>query len=372
MSNYQDTCTGLGIAILSNTPTILWGRPGQGKSSVLYQIAVDYAFHLETVIASVREPSDFAGLPVIDPATGTVRLAPPAWARTLKDHERGMVFYDEISTAPPAVQAALLRPVLEGVVGELQMSPETRTVAAANPADIAAGGWDLAPPLANRFLHLTWSLPADVIREGFSVGWPKVNLPRPEAADVERLVTEARILVGSFLGVRPELATVMPEDSEAAGLAFPTPRSWEQAAKLYGFALACGANSNVVQMLLSGSVGPVATGEFITYVANLDLPDPEALLSDPSVLTLPSDRGDKVYAIVASVYAALSGNLTKERWVATGRVLAAVAEAGHGDIAASYGRRWAEDRRQVSGAMPTPDTVRALGPILTELGKLPG
>lgn len=368
MSNHLDTCTALGIGIMANVPTILWGQPGQGKTSVLNQMAEDYKMHMETVIASVREPSDFAGLPVVDSATGTVRLAPPGWAQRLKDAVNGIAFYDEISTAPPAVQAALLRPVLDNCVGDLDMGRSIRTVAAANPADIAAGGWDLAPPMANRFLHLDWNLPADVVRDGFSVGWPTIELPYPDANDVENRVASAMILVGSFIGARPELVTRVPDTSEDSGLAFPTPRSWEQAAKLYGYALACGANGNVIQLLLAGSVGIGATGEFIAYVANLDLPDPEKLLADPESFVPPRDRGDKMYATVASVYAAMSNNNSKDRWIACGRILAEVANSGHADIAYTYGSRWANER--VESAIPHPDTVKALTPVLGELGRI--
>src|SRR5689334_24270832 len=70
----------------------------------------------ETVIASSREPSDFAGLPIV--VGGEVRFAPPAWARRLAEAGRGLLFLDELSTAPPAVQAALLRVVLERAVGD--------------------------------------------------------------------------------------------------------------------------------------------------------------------------------------------------------------------------------------------------------------
>lgn len=373
MSDHQDTCTALGISIMANVPVILWGNPGQGKTSVLNEIADRYDMHLETVIASVREPSDFAGLPVVDAATGTVTLAPPRWARNLADHAMasdnalGIVFYDEISTAPPAVQAAMLRPILDNCVGDFQMPETVRTVAAANPADIAAGGWDLAPPMANRFLHLTWNLPADVVRDGFSVGWPTVDLPKPDPADVERLVRESRILVGSFVGARPELLTKMPSSTEG-NLGYPTPRSWEQVATLYGWAMACGANSDVVRMLVTGSVGVSATGEFLTYVANLDLPDPEELLAHPEKFVVPSERPDKVYAIVASVFSAMVNKNSKERWVNAGRILAAVANAGHADIAFTYGVRWTKNR--VETATPHPETVAALGPVLTELGRL--
>ncbi|NEA88457.1 AAA family ATPase, partial [Streptomyces sp. SID14436] len=113
---------------------------------------------LTTVIASVHEPSDFSGLPVPgdDPAVQGVPMAPPDWAVRLVREGRGLLFLDELSTAPPAVQAALLRLVLERRVGALRLPPGVRIVAAANPRASAADGWELSAPLANRFVHLPW------------------------------------------------------------------------------------------------------------------------------------------------------------------------------------------------------------------------
>lgn len=368
MSNYEDTCFALGIGIMSGTPTLLIGPPGQGKTSVIEQIFRHYGLHLETVIASIREPSDFAGLPVVDAATGTVRLAPPNWARRLADAEKGGVFYDELTTAAPATQAALLRPILDNHVGDLYLGDDIRTVAAANPADMAAGGHDLPAPMSNRFLHLNWELPAEVVREGFSLGWPEIPLPVAEQADIDRLIKEAKLVTGAFLGVRQHIVTKVPDSSEAAGRPYPTPRSWEQAATLYGYAMAVGANSNVVQMLISGSVGDVATGEFITFITNLDLPDPQELLRNPSKFVVPTDRGDKCYAIAASVLTAVIENNTPERWINCGEIYAAIAKAGFADISAAYGKRWVEARP--AGAVPLRSTTDALIPILAELGRL--
>lgn len=367
---HEDTCTALAICLVANVPVILWGPPGQGKTSVVEQISRDLDLHLETVIASIREPSDFAGLPVVDNLTRSVTLAPPAWAQRLADQgdRGGIAFYDEVSTAPPAVQAALLRPILSGWVGDLQLPPEVRTVAAANPADIAADGWDLAPPMANRFVHLEWSLPADVVRDGFAGGWPTIRVPAPDPTTTQRLLTETLITVGAFLGARPELLTRVPRSSEEAGRAFPTPRTWEMAARLYATATAAQTNGSVVQLLLAGAVGAPAAAEFTTYLAHLDLPDPEALLADPGSLRVPSDRGDKVYAIAAAVWSALAANLTADRWVRCGQIFAALAAAGHADIAYMWGRRWARNRPE--GALPTAEVVAALTPILQELDRL--
>lgn len=365
---HSDTIAALALCVAANAPVALWGPPGQGKTSVMKQIADAYGIHMETVIASIREPSDFAGLPIVDSVSSTVTLAPPKWARSVSDADQGLVFFDEISTAPPAVQAALLRVVLDRVVGDLEMPSEVRIVAAANPPDMAADGWDLAPPMANRFVHLTWRLDASVVREGFSIGWPEVNIPVIEDDDrLDALLRRSYTMVGSFIGVRSELLTQIPTDSSAAGMAFPTPRSWETVARLNAYCDAVGANASVRSLLLIGTVGTGAATEFLTYLDNIDLPDPEDLLKDPEAFIVPSDRPDKVYAIAAMVHAAVVSKSTKERWEAAGDIYASIAEAGHPDIAYVTARKWAVNRPQ--GASVTEKCVRALAPVLTELGQ---
>lgn len=144
------------LCVAADLPVLLWGEPGIGKTAAITQLAADLDLPLTTVIASVHEPSDFAGLPVVgdDPAVQGVPMAPPEWAVALAGAGRGLLFLDELSTAPPAVQAALLRVVLERRVGALPLPPGIRIVAAADPRASAAGGWELSAPLANRFVHL--------------------------------------------------------------------------------------------------------------------------------------------------------------------------------------------------------------------------
>src|SRR4051812_3248644 len=101
----------LTLAVAADLPVLLWGEPGIGKTAALDQLAAALDLPLTTVIASVHEPPDFAGLPIPgdDPAVRGVAMAPPDWAVRLVQAGRGLLFLDELSTAPPAVQAALLR-----------------------------------------------------------------------------------------------------------------------------------------------------------------------------------------------------------------------------------------------------------------------
>ncbi|BCY07558.1 ATP-binding protein [Actinoplanes sp. L3-i22] len=368
---YADTITALGTALIAQVPVLLWGPPGQGKTSVIESLGDDLDFHVETVIASLHEPADFAGLPMLDPVRGTTRMLPPGWARRVVEvGETGrpsVVFYDEISTTPPATQAALLRPILTGWVGDLRLPPGTCSVAAANPPEIAADGWDLAPPLANRFVHLDWILPADVVRDGFTIGWPRVPVPAVAPDLVDRATVSAKLLVGTFLRARPELVTRMPASSEQSGRAFPTPRTWEMGARLYGAAQAAGFGETVILLLLNGSVGTAAAAEFLEFVRHLDLPDPETLLKDPSGYEVPIRRADQVFATAAAVFTAMTNDPTPERWLACGTILAKIADAGMADIAVLYARRWADPATRPPGTLPTADQFQSLRPILAEL-----
>ena len=160
------TSEALGVAVAARVPVLLWGAPGTGKTSAIRAMSNAMGLPCETVIASIREPSDFAGLPIV---TGNaVRFAPPLWATRLAEAGTGVLFLDELSTAPPAVQAALLRVVLERTVGDLTLPEDVAVVAAANPPEQAADGWDLSAPLANRLCHLAWQTNPRTVADGLA------------------------------------------------------------------------------------------------------------------------------------------------------------------------------------------------------------
>jgi len=350
----------LGVAVAARVPVLLWGAPGTGKTSAIRAMAETMGWPCETVIAAIREPSDFAGLPVI--ANGNVRFAPPQWAERLASSGKGLLFLDEISTAPPAVQAALLRVVLERAVGDLTLPDDVVVVAAANPPEQAADGWDLSAPLANRFCHLDWTVDAQRFAQGIAGGFDAPQVPKLSDDWVTQLPL-ARGLVSAFITVRPALAVAVPTDAASAGRGWPSPRTWEMAANLWTAATVSLASQEARSALVVGAIGDGAGVEFLSWIEEMDLPDPEEVLSDPGSFVLP-DRGDRAYAALSAVAAAVASNPTPDRWNAGWKVLAGAGKDAP-DIAATAARVLAQCRPEGATA---PKEIKIFAPLLREAG----
>ncbi|MET9223090.1 AAA family ATPase [Streptomyces sp. NPDC003300] len=323
----------LALAVAADLPVLLWGEPGIGKTAALTQLAASLDLPLTTVIASVHEPTDFSGLPVLgdDPAVRGVPMAPPQWAVELVRAGRGLLFLDELSTATPAVQAALLRVVLERRVGALQLPPGVRIVAAANPRASAADGWELSPPLANRFVHLFWVHDREVVVRGLGGVWPRPELPRLVPESLPEAVALARRAVCGFLEARPTLIHRLPSTETRRGGAWPSPRSWEAALTLLAFGTAASASREVLALLVRGAVGDGPGLELLAHLDRMDLPDPEALMADPPTAELP-ERGDLRQAALEAVVAAVGARPERARWEAGWAVLVRALESGAPDL----------------------------------------
>lgn len=324
------------VGLQAGVPTLLWGKPGTGKTSVAYQLAQKWGLPLEVVIASLREPSDFLGLPIVHDG-GQVSMAPPAWAKRLAAAGKGLLVLDELTTAAPAVQSALLRVVLERVVGDLELPSEVRVLAIANTAK-DAGGWDLSLPLSNRFMHVQATpLPANEWADGLLGGWNGHNLAHSEV-DVNRGAV-ANSMVAGFVKVRGELLLRLPNEGDANVEAWPSPRSWHMAARVLTHAKCLGVDPDVELTCVAGCVGPGVALEFKAWAEQLDLPDPMELLRNPGKFKVPK-KGDVCFVILGSVVdTALPYVMDKDvkvatvMWEAAWALITKVCDANYIDIA---------------------------------------
>ncbi|MFF1444864.1 AAA family ATPase [Streptomyces sp. NPDC058295] len=353
----------LTLAVAADLPVLLWGEPGIGKTAALTQLAEALDLPLTTVIASVHEPSDFSGLPIVgdDPAEQGVPMAPPDWAVRLVRAGRGLLFLDELSTAPPAVQAALLRLVLERRIGALTLPPGVRIVAAANPRGSAADGWELSPPLANRFVHLQWTHDHEVVVRGLGGTWPRATLPRLDPAKLPEAVDFARRAVCGLLAARPKLVHQLPSTEARRGGAWPSPRSWDMTLSLIAFATAAGSSRDVLSLLVRGTVGDGPGLELLASLDRMDLPDPETLLADPAGAELP-ERGDLRQAVLDGVVAAVRIRPDRPRWDAAWALLVRALETGAPDLVVVPATTLASLRRE---DWDVPASIEKLAGVVT-------
>lgn len=290
-------------------PRLYWGPPGVAKTGKIQQLVHSLGMECKVILASIRDPADFNGIPVPkqmmigDKDITVMDMAPPRWAVEAAQAENCVVFLDEISTASPSVQAALLRVVLDGAVGDLQLPPGVRFIAAANPTEMAAGGFDLSTPLANRFGHEEVNLDASgkgvithpemeswcdwLISDGVGSSEPsdKVDPKQLQAAVLQKWGEEYARARGEIVGFMyssaggPNALFDMPDlNDPKASRSWPSFRSWECAAR----ALAGSRVHNLSDvdtdtwMISHVGTGPVA--QFRQHISQADLPDPRAFL----------------------------------------------------------------------------------------------
>lgn len=369
-TQYLDSLAALGICVSARIPVLLWGNPGEGKTAVV-ESAGAQGWLVETVIITHSEPSDFAGLPVVT-SDGSVSLAPPSWAKRLVEHPgRSIAFFDEFSTASPALQAAALRPLTHYEVGSIHLPESVAFVAAANPADVAAAGWELAAPTASRFVHLDWGMPYEVFSSGIVTGrWPRLPVHDEPLLYTEFLATE-RVLVSGFLRARESLLSAIPSAATERGRAFPTPRTWDYAARLLALAKALDANDEVRRLLVAGCVGDAAAHEFLRWSALNDLPDPEQLLADPLSADFTGYRADRVFVTMQAVLAAVERDTSAERWAAAIELCAHAAQSSTIDAVIPT-VRWLMDAEVRPPGTAVPSSIAVFAPALALAGLLPG
>ena len=308
----------LDTAVTSKTNAIIWGSPGIGKTARILAWAARHGYLCKVVIASVREPSDFAGLPIL--TSDGVVLSPPKWAKELAElaeDKIGILVLDEISCAPPATQAALLRVVQDRVVGDLPLKDNIRIISAANPADIASGGWDLTPALANRFGH--YYLTPDA---GEWVAW---------LSQQQNISPKLAGRAASFINRKPTHLLDQKLSAET-GNAWPSPRSWYNGLCAMQTLPESDVDSQVE--LLSAFVGSNIALEYGVYVKNLDLPDPQELLDTAMAgkeVTLPT-RQDQLYSTIIAVTSLVMRDniLTPKSWEAGWKI---ISSTPHKDLA---------------------------------------
>ena len=303
-----------------HTPVMLWGAPGVGKSQMVAQIAENHNVPLIDIRLSQMEPSDLRGIPFR--VGDLVEWAVPAMLPNAQRHgERGILFLDEITSAPPSVSAAAYQLILDRKLGEYEVPEGWAIIAAGNRQGDRGVTYSMPAPLANRFSHYEVEVNLDDW-----VAWAYLN-----GID-ERVI--------AFLRFRQDL--LFEFDAAQNPVAFPSPRSWEFAHRaLQKF----DHSNNLLLGALQACVGKAAGIEVKAFVDSLDqMPDLDAIVRGED-LAAPKEI-DLQYAVAT----ALVGRAIRARETADAMTV-------HGHIL-NYASRFPQ---REMGVMMVSDMHRAVG-----------
>lgn len=258
-----------------HTPVMLWGPPGVGKSQMVAQTAKKKKVRMIDIRLSQLEPSDLRGIPFR--VGDAVEWATPTMLPHADKHgQTGILFLDEITSAPPSVSAAAYQLILDRRLGDYQVPEGWAIFAAGNRQGDRGVTYTIPAPLANRFSHFE----VDVNLDDW-VTWAYANH------------IDDRVI--AFLRFRPEL--LFDFDPAHNPVAFPTPRSWEFAHRALN---KFGGVENVLLGALQACVGPAAGVELYAFIQNLDnLPDIDAILRGEDV-SVPTEI-DLQYAVASAL-----------------------------------------------------------------------
>jgi len=205
-------------------PIFVFGPPGIGKSQIIESLATKFkGIKVETYIASTMDPTQVQGLPYPNRETKTTEWFPDQ-RFVDKDKKTRVYFFDELNMAPSATQAAFYRLILEGKLGNIDISHALR-IGAGNRVSDYEGIKQMSLPLATRFE--VYVMQPDI---NDWIKWAKnKHLNKYVIEYAELAANQPSTAINEESNIPSQWYCINP--SEPA-LARATPRSWERVSQL--------------------------------------------------------------------------------------------------------------------------------------------
>lgn len=234
---------------------MIWGSPGIGKTDAVRTIANKVGQNLNKkevkineVILSLFSPVDLRGLPVINAEhTAAKWLLPEIFKMDASNDILNVLFLDEITTAPPSVQVAAYRLILDRAIGEHKLPDNCLIIAAGNRTTDKSVAYQMSKALANRFIHFEASVDFDE--------WQEWALSNGIDKRILGYLNWKKISLNNF-------------DATNKDLAYATPRSWEMLSQVIKNFPEIDQKTNV---LISGTIGTEISFDFINFCKNYDV-----------------------------------------------------------------------------------------------------
>lgn len=263
-------------------PLYIHGAPGVGKSDAIRQLSQEAKIGFKDIRVGTMLPEDLTGIPVPDLERRVATwLRAEFWPNAERDGKEGVIVFDELSDASRQLQSCIYRVILDRQIGDYVLPAGWWPVAAGNRREDRAAAGSISTALANRFAHVHVRADAECWLQ-----WANVNDIHP-------------MLIG-FINFRKNLLHSM---EGADLLAFPSPRSWARASKVFD------APEGMRFKLVAANVGEGAAMEVETFFKTVDLPELEDIINHPMKTVIPDEPASR-YALCAM----LSREITAENF----------------------------------------------------------
>jgi len=298
----------LQMLVQIHQPVMVWSVYGQGKSAVAKQVAESFntpdksEYGFIDLRATLLDPVDLMGVPTV--VNGKTHWAAPG---ILPVEGYGLIIIDELPTAAPMVQAALLQLMLDRKIGEYELPKGWSIIAAGNRTGDRSGAGRLNMALANRMVHVDMDVDLDDW-----VAWALDNvdfeLEKVNAREHNgRLPIKTEVI--SFCRFRPNLLS--DPDPSRTEYAQATPRTWEFVSNI----MHNGIDPDIEYDVYKGTIGEGPAAELLAFLKIYrNLPNRDQILMDPEGAHVPTDPAT-LYAICGSLSVASSeqtiGNIVK-------------------------------------------------------------
>lgn len=264
---------------------ILTGSPGVGKSDIIRSVAKEFNLKVIDFRLAQCDPTDLLGFPQIkgNKAGYTPMETFPLVGDPLPLDEDGnemkgwLLFFDELTTAMPAIQAAAYQILLDKTVGQHKLHKNVAMVAAGNLMTDNAIVSEMSTALQSRLVHMELSVDSNEwIEWAYDAG-------------IDHKITD-------FIKFKPSmLYSFKPDHTDKT---YASPRTWEFANRLLN---QIDVDNQDAVPLMSGTLSEGVAREFITFCKIYDkLPSIKAIIANPKVIDVPKEP---------SILFALTGSL---------------------------------------------------------------
>jgi hypothetical protein len=145
--------------LMSGLCPMFSSSPGVGKSAIAAEICKEFNLEMVDIRLSTVDPTDLNGFIAPNLETGRADYLPPSvfpieGMDTLPKGKDGwLIFFDEITAAPPSIQAAAYKVILDRMVGAHKIHPKAVMMAAGNGVKDNAVASRMSTALQSRMVH---------------------------------------------------------------------------------------------------------------------------------------------------------------------------------------------------------------------------